>query len=137
MVAPAQKKREVSLPTHLRFASTMVPVPWLLVVVLKVAPTPKKREKKDINVLWLFIKIVFSTLSCNHAFSLPVPENPSCLQATLASAVPKPASQAVPQALLLQTSTLPVRALLPPLRRMWFCRQTAAGKERYVIIKLK
>ena len=60
-------------------------------------------------------------------YSIPVPEYPSCLQATLASLAPKASSQTVPQAFPLQTSIRPSRAVVPPTRRIAPWAQTAKG----------
>ena len=49
-----------------------------------------------------------------HEADLLCPENPSCLQATLASTVPQASSHTVPHLLFRQTSTRPSFGWLPP-----------------------
>jgi len=57
-------------------------------------------------------------VSLTFSYSIPEPENPSCLQATLASAVVQPSSHTVPQSPFRHTSTLPLKLEDPFLSLM-------------------
>ena len=56
--------------------------------------------------------------SSTSRYIIPEPENPSCLQATLASAVVQPSSHTVPQSPFRHTSTLPLKLEDPFLSLM-------------------
>ena len=79
--------------------------------------TFKVREKSYLKSYYCICRIItVATLYTNRY--LPVGENPSCLQATLASGVPQASSHTVPHVLLLQISTLPSPRFLPPRSRI-------------------
>ena len=66
---------------------------------------------KDSNIYYMWCKFLDKPL-----FSLSV-ENPSCWHTTVASALPQESSHTVPHKFLMQTSTLPSLAMLPPASR--------------------
>jgi hypothetical protein len=85
-------------------------------------------RKNPMNIIWGVQTCEGCTVSAigagvNIVFTLPVSENPSCLQTILASVVPKKSSQTVPHTLALQTSTRPSRLEGPSTSRTLACGQ--------------
>ena len=79
--------------------------------------TFKVKEKSYLESYYCICRIIIVAMLYTNA-GVPVGENPSCLQATLASGVPQASSHTVPHVLLLQISTLPSPRFLPPRSRI-------------------
>ena len=131
-----QSQSLFSEPVQPTLSSKIGPVPWPKNAKDRaVAPNKDGEKCKHIKNKTKQKKNRWRLSRCNvQCQYIPVEENPSCLQATCASVVPHESSHTVPHWLLLQTSTRPSRAFVPPTSLMSPVAQTA---RKYLVIQHK